>query len=288
MPVHAHTCPSCSAPITIPPNIAQMFCPFCSTPLSIQREAGTIQLDIVDRIAGAIEESAGATQVELRRLQLSQELSALRSQLSHVRSEIRIFEREPETAETLNYLSELYAEAHELEEHIGDLRLALQPNGGPSISRPARPPVTRPNLTSRATTPAPQPIAAASAPRTGWLWLFFSVQGRASRGQFLVGLAGVAVLVLILSGLLSNVPSQAEIEAGAAANDALTCVFMPLTLLVFWMGAAVGAKRYHDRGKSGWWILLGWIPFVNLWVLFELAFLPGTSGPNPHGAPAAW
>ncbi|MEX1021040.1 MAG: DUF805 domain-containing protein [Litorilinea sp.] len=305
MPIHANVCPSCSAPITVPPQVGQMYCPFCSTPLSIQRDADTINLDIAERITNVVQDSASATQVELRRLQLTQEVSALRSQLAHIRSEIRLFEREPQTAETSLYLAELYAEAQELEDHIGELRGALniaQPAPG---NRPRRPSLTRPTpgASARGATSAPDSVSDAPA-KSGWLWLFFSVQGRMSRGQFVVGL--VAVLVLMAVAIAVIGPTDAQAAATAQTTDTGTdtatdtaaqtsddpsvasCVGMPLTLLSFWMGIAVGAKRYHDRNKSAWWVLLGLIPFVNLWVLFELAFLPGTPGPNPYGAPARW
>jgi len=43
-------------------------------------------------------------------------------------------------------------------------------------------------------------------------------------------------------------------------------------------------KRYHDRDKSGWWILILFIPLVGfIWFLIELGCLPGTPGPNRFG-----
>ena len=46
---------------------------------------------------------------------------------------------------------------------------------------------------------------------------------------------------------------------------------------------AVGARRLHDIGMTGWWLLLalaiiiGWIP------LLTMLLLPGTPGPNRYG-----
>ena len=43
-------------------------------------------------------------------------------------------------------------------------------------------------------------------------------------------------------------------------------------------------KRWHDRGKSGWWVLIALIPLVGpIWAIIETGFLPGTSGPNEYG-----
>jgi uncharacterized membrane protein YhaH (DUF805 family) len=47
----------------------------------------------------------------------------------------------------------------------------------------------------------------------------------------------------------------------------------------------VGVKRCHDRNRSGWFLLIGWLPIMNLWLFIELGFLAGTVGPNRFGLP---
>lgn len=47
---------------------------------------------------------------------------------------------------------------------------------------------------------------------------------------------------------------------------------------------AAGARRLHDIGKSGWWLLLGLIPLVNL-VLIYFAVQPSQPDSNEYGAP---
>jgi uncharacterized membrane protein YhaH (DUF805 family) len=50
---------------------------------------------------------------------------------------------------------------------------------------------------------------------------------------------------------------------------------------------AVGARRMHDTGKSGWILLLGLIPVVGL-ILLYFAAQPGQPGDNAYGpVPAA-
>jgi hypothetical protein len=45
-------------------------------------------------------------------------------------------------------------------------------------------------------------------------------------------------------------------------------------------------KRFHDRDKSGWWVLIWLIPIIGaIWLLIELGFLKGTPGPNRFGSP---
>jgi uncharacterized membrane protein YhaH (DUF805 family) len=51
---------------------------------------------------------------------------------------------------------------------------------------------------------------------------------------------------------------------------------------------AICAKRFHDRGKSGWWVLMAFVPAIGfVWILIELGMLPGDPGPNAHGPPEA-
>jgi len=55
-------------------------------------------------------------------------------------------------------------------------------------------------------------------------------------------------------------------------------------LVLAWTHLAVFVKRWHDRDKSGWWVLINLIPLVGwLWTLIECGFLDGTPGPNKYG-----
>ena len=50
---------------------------------------------------------------------------------------------------------------------------------------------------------------------------------------------------------------------------------------------AVAARRLHDLGKSGWFLLLGLIPVVGGLVLLFLAAQPGEANDNAYGAAPA-
>lgn len=92
--------------------------------------------------------------------------------------------------------------------------------------------------------------------RTYWLW---GVLG-------LIGFAVVANLLLGIAGL-------PEEWAGLLPN-----------LLILWPSLAISAKRWHDRDKSAWWLLVNLIPLVGwIWALVENGFLRGTAGPNRYG-----
>jgi len=59
-------------------------------------------------------------------------------------------------------------------------------------------------------------------------------------------------------------------------------------LLLFWPTLVISVKRWHDRGKSGWWVLVALVPVIGwLWVLFENGLLRGDGGANRYGPAAA-
>ena len=46
---------------------------------------------------------------------------------------------------------------------------------------------------------------------------------------------------------------------------------------------AVGVRRLHDLGKTGWWLLIGIIPVLGTLLLIYWLVQPGTRGSNEYG-----
>ncbi len=45
-------------------------------------------------------------------------------------------------------------------------------------------------------------------------------------------------------------------------------------------------KRYHDRGKSGFWFFITFVPLIGgMWQFIECGMLPGDDHNNDYGAP---
>jgi len=67
-----------------------------------------------------------------------------------------------------------------------------------------------------------------------------------------------------------------------------TAATIGVILIVVWYFAhlvpsfAVTVRRLHDTGKSGWFLLLSFIPFGNL-VIFIFTVMDGDSGDNDYG-----
>jgi len=113
--------------------------------------------------------------------------------------------------------------------------------------------------------------------RLGWAALWFAVDGRATRFDYwmrwVVPYFIGAVIVAFLDGSL-----------GAANSAGGPGIFLVLYIIAaFWPNLAVGIKRCHDRNRSGWFLLIGFVPLLNIWLLIELGFLRGTTGTNRFG-----
>ena len=54
-------------------------------------------------------------------------------------------------------------------------------------------------------------------------------------------------------------------------------------LAIFIPGLALGARRLHDIGKSGWWQLLWFVILIGWIILIIWCSKQGNRGPNSHG-----
>ena len=111
--------------------------------------------------------------------------------------------------------------------------------------------------------------------------------GRASRSEFwyfalFYFIADIIVAVVdafVLNPMMGVTPDQ------AAQGGFLQMIFA-LALII--PSIALGIRRLHDTGKSGWWYLLVFIPVIGwlaLLYFYVLDSQPGTNqyGENPKG-----
>ncbi|NEC86295.1 DUF805 domain-containing protein [Streptomyces sp. SID12501] len=54
-------------------------------------------------------------------------------------------------------------------------------------------------------------------------------------------------------------------------------------LAVFLPGLALNVRRLHDTGRSGWWLLIVFVPLVGAITLLVFACLEGDQGENKYG-----
>ncbi|MDT0277269.1 DUF805 domain-containing protein [Blastococcus goldschmidtiae] len=98
--------------------------------------------------------------------------------------------------------------------------------------------------------------------------------GRARRSEFW--------WFVLASFLASIVTSVIDVAIGSEvyAGTGIFSLLLSLALLI--PSLAVGARRLHDTGKSGWWQLI-WLTGIGIIVLIVLWALDGHPGPNQHG-----
>ena len=104
--------------------------------------------------------------------------------------------------------------------------------------------------------------------------LLFRLRGRIGRQSWwLWGVAmplGMALYLTVLLRVVGVAPRYTDVL---------------VNLLLFWPAIAVSVKRWHDRDKSGWWVLVYLIPLIGvLWTLIANGLQRGTVGPNRFGA----
>ena len=108
--------------------------------------------------------------------------------------------------------------------------------------------------------------------------LLFSFQGRIGRLAWWLCMLGIAIVGGIAESRLKP-PDLQAVETGSGLG-----MLLLINVVLFWCYLAVSVKRWHDRDKSGWWVLIGFIPVIGfIWILVENGFLGGTEGENRFG-----
>lgn len=103
--------------------------------------------------------------------------------------------------------------------------------------------------------------------------LLFSFQGRVCRKTYWLFLLALAVLGFI-----------AGVLAGLAGYEDSGVAVLILTVLIVWPWLAIQVKRWHDTNRSGWWLLITFVPIIGpIWALVVNGFFRGDQGENQYG-----
>lgn len=261
MSIVQQQCPACAAPLPVQPAQRRVKCDYCGSALSVEQQGDQISLELAERVIDKLQQSGAQTHAELTRMRLTQELHSAEMRLANVQSEMRSIQRGPSNVISRTHLNELHLESQALQKQIAAIKAQLYPDAQPADAAQSN---STPRLTLERL-----------------VWLLFTFGGRATRGEFWIG-AGIT-FVLFLVRLLINSILEA-IPGEGAADSFFGIVVAVLTIAMLWTGIAVGVKRFQDRDKPGWWVLIGLIPVIGIfWLLFELGIQPGTPGPNRYG-----
>lgn len=122
--------------------------------------------------------------------------------------------------------------------------------------------------------------------------LLFSFRGRIGRlGWWLMGLVQTVMMMVATVPLTKGWAKwgqlvEAHDPSAARTGWTLLAVSLIAVVLIAWVGLAANVKRFHDRNKSGWWLLIAFVPAIGaLWLSVELGFFGSVNDGNRFDLP---
>ncbi len=110
---------------------------------------------------------------------------------------------------------------------------------------------------------------------------YATLEGRATRSEY--WWFALAYVTLLFCALIADGILQTPI-----AYQWMRVFTFLIWLAMLVPSIAVGVRRFHDLGKSGWWILIGCVPLVGLVIQLYMFSRLGTPGPNLYGPDPLW
>lgn len=113
-------------------------------------------------------------------------------------------------------------------------------------------------------------------------------EGRSRRKEYwmfvLFNLIVYAVLAVLAFG---STDFTAAAQGASSSPSPLLMIafglFAIFALAMFIPGLAVQVRRFHDQDKSGWFVLLGLIPYIGGLIVLVFMCIDGTRGSNAYG-----
>ncbi|MDO5639496.1 MAG: DUF805 domain-containing protein [Neisseria sp.] len=91
------------------------------------------------------------------------------------------------------------------------------------------------------------------------------------------------VLFYFIFALVLNVVDSVLGTSFDVDGEAVGMLSLLYGVAMIFPSLAVLVRRLHDTDRSGWWVLIGLIPFVGSIVLLVFSVLDGTDGSNRFG-----
>jgi uncharacterized membrane protein YhaH (DUF805 family) len=119
----------------------------------------------------------------------------------------------------------------------------------------------------------------------------FGFKGRIGRGMWwLAQLVAIPIIYLggasLVLGLVAAGPAQTAQELNLAWGGSMVLILIATIIIGVWINFSSTIQRYHDRGKSGFWSLMLFVPFIGfILVIIECGFCSGDDGHNKWGPP---
>jgi uncharacterized membrane protein YhaH (DUF805 family) len=108
---------------------------------------------------------------------------------------------------------------------------------------------------------------------------YFDFQGRSRRSEYWFTYLFLMIVVLVAYAAMFAFAGSA---GGEALFGLIAGVLGLFYLAILIPSIAIAVRRLHDTDRSGWWLLIGIIPFGGI-VLLIFFCMAGTVGPNKYG-----
>ena len=112
---------------------------------------------------------------------------------------------------------------------------------------------------------------------------YATFSGRATRSEFWWWALCVLILVII-AGVIDATIIAPMLGFEPDQENAGRPLSLLLSLGLLLPNIALAARRLHDIGKSGWWLLIALIPIVGALVLLYFYVQPSAADTNEYGA----
>jgi len=123
-----------------------------------------------------------------------------------------------------------------------------------------------------------QPPVASGSQDFSWKWFLLSSKGRITRSDYWLRFFLpyiITIFVLVFVDMMLGTYDE------GSGYGLLSTIFL---IVFIYPSIVIQIKRWHDRDKSGYWVLINFIPLIGgIWALIENGFLRGTVGPNRFG-----
>jgi uncharacterized membrane protein YhaH (DUF805 family) len=90
----------------------------------------------------------------------------------------------------------------------------------------------------------------------------------------------LAVLVALFFAIGGSFDGYGDVRPfGVLVAAILALALLPLLIPQI----SAQARRLHDQGRSGWFVLINLLPYVGSLIVLVLMLIPGTAGDNEYG-----
>ncbi|TGQ74372.1 MAG: DUF805 domain-containing protein [Mesorhizobium sp.] len=115
------------------------------------------------------------------------------------------------------------------------------------------------------------------AEKTDFFWFFLKTSGRVSRAAYFLGQLLLAIIQLFPLYHFNLLPE------GSPESEVWLSIFVLVLLATVWPTIVLNVKRLHDLGRPGVFMLVLFVPLVQLVAILLLYLYPGQPGPNRYG-----